>query len=87
MLNFLNENDVLVIDRDFRDSIDFLNECGFKTQMPVFLPKSCKQHSTFDANSSRLVTKIRWVVEAANGRLKKWRFLDNVVCNSHSFHR
>lgn len=22
-------------------------------------------------------------MEAANGRLKKWRFLDNVVCNSH----
>lgn len=83
ILNFLNENDVLVIDRGFRDSIDFLNECGFKTQMPVFLPKSCTQHSTSDANSSRLVTKIRWVVEAANGRLKKWRFLDNVVCNSH----
>ncbi|XP_061170430.1 uncharacterized protein LOC133179753 [Saccostrea echinata] len=83
IMDFLTENDVLVVDRGFRDSTDFLNECGFKTQMPVFLPKSCKQHSTIEANASRMVTKIRWVVEAANGRLKKWRFLDNVVSNSN----
>lgn len=30
ILNFFNENDVLVIDRGFCDFIDFLNECGFK---------------------------------------------------------
>ena len=36
----------------------------------------------FEANASRLVTKIRWAIESANGRLKKWKFLDNVVPNT-----
>lgn len=31
---------------------------------------------------SRLVTKIRWAVESANGRLKTWKFLANVVTNT-----
>jgi hypothetical protein len=26
-----------------------------------------------------LITKIRWVVESANGRIKQWRFLDKLV--------
>lgn len=50
--------------------------------MPSFLPKTRKQHTTKEANSSRLVTKIRWVVDAANGRIKKWLYLNNVVHNS-----
>lgn len=29
------------------------------------------------------MTKVRWVVEEINGRLKKWKFLDHVVPNSH----
>lgn len=31
---------------------------------------------------SRLVTKIRWAVESANGRLKRWQFLANIVTNT-----
>jgi hypothetical protein len=26
-----------------------------------------------------LITKVRWVVESANGRIKQWRFLDKLV--------
>ena len=49
--------------------------------MPAFLQKSSKQHSTEAANAFRLVTKVRWVVESANGRIKTWKYLDNVVHN------
>ena len=28
-----------------------------------------------------MITKIRWVVESANGRIKQWRFIDKVVPN------
>ncbi|GBP23667.1 hypothetical protein EVAR_80284_1 [Eumeta japonica] len=38
--------------------------------------------STEDANETRLVTKVRWVVAAVNGQLKNWRALDKVVPNS-----
>lgn len=36
----------------------------------------------YQANSSRLVTKIRWIVESVNGRLKQWKYLQNVVPNT-----
>jgi hypothetical protein len=50
--------------------------------MPVFLHKGQKQHSTEDANISRLVTKVRWVVESVNARVKQWKFFDKVVPNT-----
>ena len=72
----------MVVDRGFRDSVNFLEENGFKVEMPIYLPKGCKQHSTEEANLSRLVTKVRWVVESANGRIKQWKLLDKVVPNT-----
>ena len=80
--NWFNEGDVLIVDRGFRDVTELLNDCGIKTEMPHFLKKSDKQHSTEEANESRLVTKVRWVVESANGRIKQWRALSNVLPNS-----
>ncbi|CAG2202159.1 unnamed protein product [Mytilus edulis] len=44
------------------------------TEMPRFL-KGEKQLSTEDANMSRLVTKIRWIVESSNARIKTWKYL------------
>jgi hypothetical protein len=40
-----------------------------------------KQYTTEVANKSRLITKVRWVVERANGRINQWIFLDKVVPN------
>ena len=49
--------------------------------MPHFLNKSQKQHTTEEANETRLVTKVRWVVESANGRIKKWKVISNTMPN------
>jgi hypothetical protein len=40
-----------------------------------------KQHTTEKANKSRLIIKVKWVVESANGRIKQWKFLDKGVPN------
>uniref|UniRef100_A0A8W8JDB0 DDE Tnp4 domain-containing protein n=1 Tax=Magallana gigas TaxID=29159 RepID=A0A8W8JDB0_MAGGI len=45
----------------------------------VICKKGQKQMSTSDANKSRLVTKIRWVVESSNARIKRWRYLDRTL--------
>jgi hypothetical protein len=76
------EGDVFVVDRGFKDSVDFLNELGITTEMPAFLDKGQKQLTTEQSNTSRLVTKIRWVVQSANGRLKSWKYFDKVLPNS-----
>ncbi|XP_052090260.1 uncharacterized protein LOC127726916 [Mytilus californianus] len=75
-------NDVVVVDRGFRDSIDLLEEFGIQIKMPSFLKRNEKQLSVEDGNTTRLVTKIRWVVESVNGRIKQWRLLDKVLPNS-----
>ena len=56
---YLNENDLIVVDRGFRDSLSLLENMGIKTAMPSFMKKGEKQMSTEDANTSRLVTKVR----------------------------
>jgi hypothetical protein len=79
--SWLQPNDVLVVDRGFRDCLEMLQDLGLITKMPHFLREG-SQHTTSEANESRLVTKIRWVIEAVNGLLKKWKALDHVFPNS-----
>ncbi|VDI44871.1 Hypothetical predicted protein [Mytilus galloprovincialis] len=79
---WFDKDDVVVVDRGFRDSIDLLEEFGIQTKMPSFLKRNEKQLSVEDGNTTRLVTKVRWVVESVNGRIKQWRLLDKVLPNS-----
>ena len=67
--NIICPNDLLILDRGFRDVIETLeNKYLFKTLMPSC--SSEQQLTTLQANYTRLVTKIRWVIEAINGLFK-----------------
>ncbi|CAC5381698.1 unnamed protein product [Mytilus coruscus] len=50
------------------------------------IPEGAKQQTVDEANTTRLVTKVRWVVESTNGRIKQWKFLDEVVANHYVPH-
>ncbi|XP_051159163.1 uncharacterized protein LOC127280299 [Leptopilina boulardi] len=78
---WLNDNDIFVVDRGFRDCHGLLEDLDLISKMPHFLEKGT-QHTTLEANESRLVTKVRWVVEAVNGLIKTWKALDHVFPNS-----
>jgi len=78
--NLFRPDDLFVIDRGFRDSINYLESKGYSYRMPCFLGKR-KQHTTSEANLSRLVTKIRWIIESVNSRIKKWRYFANILNN------
>ncbi|CAC5393858.1 unnamed protein product [Mytilus coruscus] len=80
--SWLQKDDVVIVDRGFRDSIDLLEKLGIQTEMPSFLKKCQSQFTTEESNTSRLITKIRWVVESANGRIKIWVFFNHVMPNS-----
>ena len=80
--NWFEEDDVLVVDRGFRDAVDIFKDFGINAQMPHFLNKFEKQHTTKEANRFRLVTKVRCVVESDNGRIKKWKALSNTLPNN-----
>ena len=79
LTEWLSEGDVCVVDRGFRDVFDVFEDLGLETKLPAFLKKGLSQHSAEEANQSRLVTKVRWAVEAYHGRIKKWRFFDKLI--------
>lgn len=67
---WIKEDDIMIVDCGFLDSAGVLSELGINMEMPSFLQKGQKQHTTEEANNSRLITKIRWVVESVNARIK-----------------
>lgn len=68
---FFEENDVLILDRGFRDCVPDLEESGYEVHLPPTKDRNDTQLSTEQANKSRLVTLCRWVVEVINGRFKR----------------
>ncbi|XP_062577231.1 uncharacterized protein LOC134239089 [Saccostrea cucullata] len=77
--SWLSEDDIFIVDRGFRDALPLLEDLGIQAEMPRFLLKGQNQMTTDDANMSRLVTKVRWVVESSNARIKRWRYLDKTL--------
>ncbi|CAF3956339.1 unnamed protein product, partial [Rotaria sp. Silwood1] len=63
------------------DSVEIMEELGLNVALPSFL-NGRHQFTTDEANQSRYVTKIRWMVEAVNSRIKQFKFLSNTVQNS-----
>lgn len=70
ILNWLNEDDIIVVDRGFRDAVNTIRRFGFNVEMPDFLDGK-KQLPAKQANHSRCVTKVRWVIES--GMLPDWK--------------
>lgn len=63
ILDWLEDDDVIVVDRGFRDAVGTMAQLGFRVQIPCFL-RGRKQLPTREANSTRCVTKVRWVIES-----------------------
>lgn len=69
-LDILQAGDVFVMDRGFRDVVPELrNNRGFRPFTPAMAHG--RSLTTAEANQSRHVTKVRYIVEQAFGRLKK----------------
>ena len=74
LTEWMAEGDVCVVGHGFRDVIETFESIGFETKIPSYLKKEESKHSIEDANQTRLVTKVRWVVETYHGRMKKLKF-------------
>lgn len=82
--HWLQSGDIVIVDRGYRDVQGLLNRLGIHYKMPALVKKGQKQLSCEEANESRLVTKLRWVVEARNGHIKSLcKFLANVISITH----
>lgn len=82
LIELLGDDGVILADRDFRDVAQFLQDMGIKCILPSFLSKNQKAMTTDQANETRKLTKVRWVVESAIGRLKRNILFRNTVPNA-----
>lgn len=73
--------DVFLLDRGFRDAISTVKRKGIKVFMPAFMKKNQTQLGWQDANNTRVVTKIRQVIERVNRRLKEFKLLNSFYVN------
>lgn len=82
----LRDGDILLLDRGFRDCVDYFKAKGMDVKMPALIQRSANgtQLSTIDANKTRLVTALRFVVEARNGHMKTVYKIFNAIWNSLS---
>ncbi|CAF3561689.1 unnamed protein product [Rotaria socialis] len=64
ILNWLHDDDVLILDRGFRDTVRAMKQFGFQVAMPSFL-NGRKQFSLEEANLHRCITKVRWILESS----------------------
>lgn len=72
---FLRGGDICFVDRGFRDVKEELRGRNYTVCMPA-LKGNRKQLTTEEANYSRFVTKIRWIVEAIRGIIgRKYQIL------------
>jgi len=84
---FLQPGDHCVVDRGFRDAIQAMKDKDLHVHMPELVDAKSKQFTTSQANESRRVTLVRWLVEAVNGRIKKkFKFFKNTVCAGNCLH-
>lgn len=81
ILNWIAERDIVVVDRGFRDSTGIMKALGLDVCMPDFL-NGRPRFDTLEANRSRFISKIRWVVESANGRVKHFKWFNQTIQNS-----
>jgi len=66
-MNIIHESDIVLIDRGFRDVVNFLTT---NKKLHVYC-SGLSQLDTIEANTSRFVTKCCWVIKQVFGRLKK----------------
>ncbi|CAF4527466.1 unnamed protein product [Rotaria socialis] len=58
-----------------------MESLGLNVALPPFL-NGRRQFTTTEVNQSKYVTKVRWVVEAVNSRIKQFKYLANTIPNS-----
>lgn len=87
---YFRDNNVFILDRGFRDAIDFLSSLNYSIYKPESLEEGETQLSTTKANKSRCVTLCRWVVEVVNGRFKRvsiyFKIFRNTFFNTFTTH-
>jgi hypothetical protein len=80
------KEDIFVLDRGFQGVREFLVQQGYHVIMPSIVHHEQQQFTFEEANDSRIASMIRWIVEAAIGALKRYKFFHQTICNMNTIH-
>ena len=79
---WIEESDILIVDRGFRDVLELMKSSGYEPFMHSYLKSGQSEHDTIAANDDRKCTKTLCVVKSYYGRLKQWHmFKDQLSSN------
>jgi hypothetical protein len=70
--------DVFVLDRGFKNAVPELKKRLFEVYIPCDIPKG-QQLTWKQANANRFCTSVRWIVEAVNMILKRFKFFQHRI--------
>lgn len=86
MFDHLLPGDISLLDRGVRDVVKTIEDKGILIEMPALVQSSERkgQLTTQNANRSRLVTALRFVVEVRNGHLKSIFKMFDMVWDAYS---
>lgn len=86
--SIFNAGDIVLVDRGFRDCLKTLRDMKLDAKIPDFIQKGTDgQLTTSQCNKSRLITKMRFAIELANGRMKmKWNLFNKIIPSILSTH-
>lgn len=80
---YLQAQDVFLLDRGFRDCLPRLRREQITAHMPSFISPGETQLSWEAANKSRMVTRCRYAVEKVNGYMKtRFKLFNGTIYNS-----
>ncbi|CAB3239874.1 unnamed protein product [Arctia plantaginis] len=78
----LQTDDVFILDRGFRDSIPNIESAGYIAHMPPSKDRHTTQLTDIQADKSRQITIVRWVIEVINGWFKRdYKILRHTLIN------
>lgn len=84
---WFQDGDIFIVDRGYRDAVQFLENRRYNVKMPPYLEPNQRQLTTEMANTARLITMQRWVVESRNGHIKSiYKLLDGIIPRAHVLH-
>lgn len=81
-----SEEDIIIEDRGFRDSLELIQELGIQAEMPSSVKKGNLNYQQKKATPQEWSPKkIRCFVELVKGRLKLWIYIDRILPNSQIY--
>ena len=79
MLSWIEENDIIILDRGFCDSFCVLKSFGIDVPNPCFLGHNEKQLDFQQAYISRFIIMLRWKVESINTNISRFKWFCHAI--------